>query len=178
MCTIVCVYTFSGVLCYDCAFYVCAWPDVYTFGVCMYAMDPTMVPPTPSPPPKFNVCMYVCMYICKTVSWSIWASRMKLRSPTLPEDLEALWDYFIDNVPDWLWRKHTRKDMGGTIISNTLGIAFLNDIKHIQRDLGEHFQPNPLNPPKKKPRITGGDAMAFTNWIHKVVQANRGRVSM
>ena len=124
---------------------------------------------------------YVHMYapqVTNMVSWSIWASRMKLRSPTLPEDLEVLWDYFIDNVPDWLWRKHTRKDMGGTIISNNLGIALLNDIKNIQRDLGEHFKPNPLNPPKKKPRIAGGDAMAFTNWIHKVVQANKGRVSM
>ena len=103
---------------------------------------------------------------------------MKLRSPPLPGDLGASWDYFIINVPDWLWRKYTEKDMKGKIVTNTLGVSFLKEMQNIQEDPGEHFKPNPANPPPKKRKLAGGNPDAFRNWITKVLKDNKGRVSM
>ena len=50
--------------------------------------------------------------------------RMKLRSPQLPDDIEAIWDYFLDKLPDWLWRKYTRSDNLKKIVSSVDGIVW------------------------------------------------------
>ena len=120
--------------------------------------------------------VYVRMYV-----WVLGhrgPSRMKLRSPPLPNDLVVIWDYFILNVPSWLWKSYTVKDMAGNLARNTLGLSFLKQMQVIQEELGEHFKPNPAKPPLKKPKLAGGNPDAFSNWIYKIMKENKGRVSM
>ena len=56
-------------------------------------------------------------------------SRIKLRSPELPAAQAAIWDYFIDKVPDWLWDLFTERVGGmgkkGMVVKNCIGLRFL-----------------------------------------------------
>ena len=56
-------------------------------------------------------------------------SRIKLRSPELPAAQAAIWDYFIDKVPDWLWDLYTERFGGGGkkghVVKNAIGQRFL-----------------------------------------------------
>jgi len=61
-------------------------------------------------------------------------SRIKLRSPDLPPAQAAIWDYFMDKLPDWLWEKYTERiggaRIGGakknsSIVKNSIGQRFL-----------------------------------------------------
>ena len=53
--------------------------------------------------------------------------RMKIRSPALPDDVAATWDYFLEKVPFWLWADHTAKDVGGVLVRNVIGERFCCD---------------------------------------------------
>ena len=103
--------------------------------------------------------------------------RMRLRSPALPDDLAVIWDYFVEQMPYWLWKKHTLKDIGGAVVENTLGIVFLRELAEVRSDLGAAFSPNPANPPKKKARLEGKrDEAAFANWIRRYLKENSGKL--
>ena len=56
-------------------------------------------------------------------------SRIRLRTPELPAAEVAIWDYFIDKVPDWLWDLYTEtfggKNKKGTVLKNVIGQRFL-----------------------------------------------------
>jgi hypothetical protein len=56
-------------------------------------------------------------------------SRIRLRSPELPAAQAAIWDYFMDKVPYWLWDLYTEtfggKNKNAIIVKNTIGLRFL-----------------------------------------------------
>ena len=79
--------------------------------------------------------MYVCMYVFELEMLSpvesvfLRLSRMRLRSPELPPAQAAIWDYFMDKVPDWLWERYTERTGGKKgkprIVKNSIGQSFL-----------------------------------------------------
>ena len=48
-----------------------------------------------------------------------------MRSPASPDDIVAIWDYFLDKVPFWLWDDHTVRNSGGSLIQNVIGERFI-----------------------------------------------------
>jgi hypothetical protein len=103
---------------------------------------------------------------------------MKLRSPPLPVELEVTWAYFLEKIPDWLWKRYVVKNVSGAIIKNQIGEKVLEHMARIQEALGEHFKPNPLKPPPEKKKKVGGDPEAFNRWIRTMIKENRGRISV
>ena len=100
---------------------------------------------------------------------------MKLRSPPLPEDLQATWPFFIEHIPDWLFIKHTRISTGGDVLNNWIGEQLVQTFANIQEALGEHFLPNPLKPPPKHIKL-GGNPAAFHAWVRDMLTKNRGKI--
>ena len=82
--------------------------------------------------------------------------RLKIRAPALPEDLLVRWDDFIEEFPDyWLQKKKTK--------FGSAGLRFIDTLKAIIKDLGEHCLENPGSKPK--PRGKGGDPNVFAAWV-------------
>ena len=104
--------------------------------------------------------------------------RMKLRSPPLPHHLEVTWAYFLEKIPDWLWKRYVGKNISGEVIKNNIGEKLLEHIKRIQDELGEHFKPNPLKPPPEKKAKVGGDPESFNRWVRTMIKENRGKISV
>ena len=95
---------------------------------------------------------------------------MKLRSPPLREDLEALWDFILTEAPQWLFNERVMKDIRGKVSSNNMGSYIENEFRKIRQGLGEHYRENPLNPPKEKKAKLGGDPDAFSAWLRKLLK--------
>ena len=103
---------------------------------------------------------------------------MKMRSPPLPDDLRVQWEYFLDNIPDWLWSKHTSFRSGGAMIRNEIGLRLIDAMDRVARELGTYFMPNPYDPPvpeaspdkPKKFKVNEPDPAAFHKWMREMMK--------
>ena len=108
---------------------------------------------------------------------------MKIRSPPLPDDLNVQWDYFLDNIPDWLWTKHTSFHSGGALCRNEIGQRLIDDMHRIAGELGTYFIQNPYDPPvpeasphepkPKKFKENEPDPAAFHKWMRTMMKKRR-----
>ena len=83
--------------------------------------------------------------------------RVKLRSPALPEELEANWKYFLQTFPD-----RARAEW-----ALATGKWFHNELIGVQNALGKHYFQNPSLPSKKPRADSGGDPLAFETWMRQ-----------
>ena len=54
-------------------------------------------------------------------------------------------------------------------------LRFLDRMTEIKESLGEHYKPNPLNPPEEKKAKKGGDPAAFHKWLRSMLKRHQSK---
>ncbi len=92
--------------------------------------------------------------------------RLRIRAPPLPDDLAVLWEAFIEEFPDyWLQKKKTK-------IVGSAAMKFLDTLKAIIKDLGQHCMEDPGT--KAKPRGKDGDPNVWAAWVRQCIKDMEG----
>ena len=104
--------------------------------------------------------------------------RCRLRAPPLPDDLDAMWTMLLDRYPAHLRAQH----------GPGMGIAFVNRLKALAKDLGGDFKHRPLSAaPSRAPRAASSAASAasaaanpkaFAEFVRTAILGLVGRIAL
>ena len=83
--------------------------------------------------------------------------RLRLRTPPLTEEAEALWPRFLAEYPGNLWNEQ----------KGAIGSAFMTRMKKLIADLGSNVVANPALPNAKPLAPEGGNPLAFSDFVKK-----------
>ena len=90
--------------------------------------------------------------------------RMKMRSPPLPDHLEAVWPRFREDYP-----RRAREKWGVK-----LGKVLLTNLELVLDALGSHAIENPGLKSKKPRKASGGDPTAFAKFVSQELKLKAG----
>ena len=83
--------------------------------------------------------------------------RIRIRAPSLPDELQANWKHFLEVWPQKMRSEHGVK----------AGAVIINRISNVLQDLGRHALLNPALSSKRPRSKAAGDSEAFNNFLRQ-----------